>query len=97
MTNRKKLYLQNDTEFPEREPELRPHRRPRPLWGHDGALEVSFFVEQSALRQIAPGTSNDEAASLKIFDANRERIFKAARTVYSHRRKGSYAVVASDL
>ena len=66
------------------------------FWGHDGALEVSFFVEQSALRQIAPGTSNDEAASLKIFDANRERIFKAARTVYSHRRKGSYALVASD-
>ena len=66
------------------------------FWGHDGALEVSFFVEESALRQIAPGASNDEAASLKIFDANRERIFNAARTAYSHRRKGSYALVASD-
>jgi len=66
------------------------------FWGRDGALEVSFFVEESALRQIAPGARNDEAAALKIFDANRERIFKAARTVYSHRRKGSYALVASD-
>ena len=66
------------------------------FWGHDGALEVSFFVEESALRRIAPGTSTDEAASLKIFDANRERIFKAARQVYSGTRKGSYALNASD-
>jgi hypothetical protein len=66
------------------------------FWGHDGALEVSFFVEESALRQIAPGASSDEAASLKTFDANRERICKAARTVCSHRRKGAYVLVASD-
>jgi hypothetical protein len=66
------------------------------FWGHDGALEVLFVVEQSGLRQIAPGASNDEAAALKIFDANRERIFKAARTAYFHRRKGSYALIASD-
>ena len=66
------------------------------FWGHDGALEVSFFVEESALRQIAPASGYDEAAALKIFDANRERIFKAARTAYSDRRKGSYALIASD-
>ena len=66
------------------------------FWGHDGALEVSFCVEERALRHIAPGTSNDEAASLRIFDANRERIFKAARQVYSGTRKGSYVLNASD-
>jgi hypothetical protein len=66
------------------------------FWGHDGALEVSFFVEEGALRQFAPGASDGEVASLKIFDANREQIFKAARTVYSQRRRGSYALAASD-
>jgi hypothetical protein len=66
------------------------------FWGHDGALEVCFFVEENALRRIAPGTSSDEAASMKIFDANRERIFKAARQVYSGTRKGSYTLKASD-
>ena len=71
-------------------------RRSVRFWGHDGALEVPFFVEESALRQIAPGTGHDEAASLRSFDANRERIFKAAREVYARRRKGSYALIASD-
>jgi Protein of unknown function (DUF1488) len=67
------------------------------FWGHDGALEVSFFIEESALRRIAPGSSSDEAAALNIFDVNRERIFKAARQVYSGTRKGSYALSASDV
>ena len=66
------------------------------FWGHDGALEVSFFVEEGALRKIVPGSKDDEAASLKIFDANRERIFKVARSAYSRNRKGSHVLVASD-
>lgn len=71
-------------------------RRSVRFWGYDGALEFSFFVEDSALCRIAPGTSHEEAALLKIFDDNREWIFKVASAVYSRRRKGSYALIASD-
>jgi hypothetical protein len=66
------------------------------FWGHDGALEVSFSVEVAALLRMAPGTKHDALAVLESFDANRPRILKVARTVYARRRKGTYALLASD-
>ncbi len=66
------------------------------FWGYDGALEVSFFVEESAVFRIAPETGHNESAVLQSFDNNRERILKVARKVYSGRRQGSYALVAAD-
>lgn len=66
------------------------------FWGYDGALEVSFFVEEAAMFQIAPETRHNEAAVLASFDNNRESILKVARKVYSGHRQGSYALVASD-
>jgi hypothetical protein len=66
------------------------------FWGYDGALEVSFFVEEAAVLRIAPGTRSNQAAILESFDNNRERIIKVARKVYSGRRQGSYALIASD-
>ena len=70
------------------------------FWGHDGTFEVPFSVEESALSQLAANVSSDEAGSLKNFDANRDRIFTAARKAYARVRKGSYAgsyaLVASD-
>jgi hypothetical protein len=71
-------------------------RRAVRFWGYDGALEFSFFVEESALSRTAPGSTHEEAALLKIFDANRERIFKAASAAYARRRKGSYTLIVSD-
>jgi hypothetical protein len=71
-------------------------RRSVRFWGYDGTLEISFFLEESAFRQIAPGTDHDEAALLKSFDGNRDQIFRAAKEVYSRRRRGSYALTASD-
>lgn len=70
-------------------------RRSVRFWGYDGALEFSFFVEESALCRVAPGRGREEAALLKIFDDNRERIFKAASAAYARRRKGSHAVTVS--
>ena len=66
------------------------------FWGYDGALEVSFFVEEAALFRIAPETRHNQAAVLQSFDSNRERIINVARKVYSSRRQGSYALIASD-
>ncbi len=66
------------------------------FWGHDGAFEVPFSIEESALDHLAPKASHGEVASLKSFDVNRDRIFTAARKAYARGRKGSYALVASD-
>ena len=66
------------------------------LWGHDSAREVSFLVEEDALAridQIAPRTEDE---FLVAFDANRDRIVKAARKAYSPRGSGFYALAASD-
>jgi hypothetical protein len=66
------------------------------FWGYDGALEVSFFVEEAALMQIARGTPHGESSLLESFDENRERILRTACQVYQRRRKGSYELTASD-
>jgi len=66
------------------------------FWGYDGALEVSFFVEEEAVFRIAPATRHNQTAILESFDSNRERILKVAQKVYSGRRQGSYALAASD-
>ena len=66
------------------------------FWGHDGALEISFFMDEAALVQIAMGTPSGETALLESFDLNRERILVAARKVYGRRRQGSYELLAAD-
>lgn len=65
------------------------------FWGSDGAKEVSFFLDESALMGLA-GASSSEASLLDGFDRNRERILNTARKVYQRRRKGSYDLFASD-
>lgn len=71
-------------------------RRSVRFWGYDGALEISFYVEEAALFQMTPQTTHDEAAVLKCFDVNRDRILAAARTAYARRRKGAYSLIPSD-
>lgn len=66
------------------------------FWGHDSAMEATFFVTSEALRRLQPNLHIDEASLLNAFDANRERICAAAAKVYSRRHRGSYDVVASD-
>ena len=66
------------------------------FWGHDGALEISFFVEVSALHKLNPQTSNPEAGYLEAFDAARDRIHETARKVYSRAHKGAYLLAAAD-
>jgi hypothetical protein len=65
------------------------------FWGSDGAIEVSFFLDESALIGLA-GPPSGEASLLENFDKNRERILRTARKVYERRRKGSYDLFASD-
>lgn len=65
------------------------------FWGSDGAMEVSFFLDERALIGLA-GPSSSEASLLESFDQHRQRILEAARKVYERRRKGSYDLFATD-
>ncbi|CAN1721939.1 DUF1488 family protein [Hyphomicrobium sp. 1Nfss2.1] len=66
------------------------------FWGSDGAMEVSFFLEEDALTKIAVGTPSGESSLLASFDQNRDRILRTARKVYGRRHKGSYELIADD-
>lgn len=66
------------------------------FWGYDSALEICFFLEASALLKLVPEAKTLDADCLEAFDAARERILDAARSVYSRRRRGPYLLSAAD-
>ena len=66
------------------------------FWGHDGAFEISFFVELGALGQITPDAKRDETGLLNAFDRNRDKILEVAAKLYSRCRRDSYTLLASD-
>lgn len=66
------------------------------FWGHDRALEISFFVEVSALCKLSPQTRNAEAGYLETFDSARPQIHEIARKVYSRGGKDAYLLAAAD-
>ena len=65
------------------------------FWGHDGSIEVSFFVDGEALRKLHSGISNTEDGLLAAFDAATKRIHDVAAKVYGRAQKGSYACFLS--
>ena len=65
------------------------------FWGHDGAIEVPFFLDVSALLRFFPETPNVESGILAAFDAVRDRIIEAAGRVYSARHKRTFYILAA--
>ena len=57
------------------------------FWGHDSAMEASFFVDAEALRRIKPDTRSDETGLLGAFDSNRKLIYATAAEVYERGRR----------
>ncbi len=82
--------------FPNRARFFDPNRRAVRFWGHDGAMEWSFFVTEEALKRLQPTIERDDASLLLAFDANRTAIQAAALKAYKQGRKGSYELVATD-
>jgi hypothetical protein len=66
------------------------------FWGHDGAMEASFFVNEDALKHIEPSMRPDETGLLKAFDLHRDLIYAAATRAYRRGRKGSYELTPAD-
>ena len=50
-------------------------RRAVRFWGHDSAMEWSFFVTEQALSRLEPTAAHDEANLLRVFDTNRAKIY----------------------
>ena len=71
------------------------HRAIR-FWGHDGAMEAAFFVDEDALKKLQPGVVLDEPGLLGAFDSHLEKIHATAAKVYGRGRKGAYDLRSSD-
>lgn len=63
------------------------------FWGYDSALEITFYVEADALKQLCPEMSSVEAGFLKAFDAARTRIHEVANKAYVRSSKGTYGYI----
>jgi hypothetical protein len=66
------------------------------FWGHDSAIEASFFINEDALRRIQPDARSTESGLLNAFDSNRDLICAAAAKVYVRGSRGSYDLVAAN-
>jgi hypothetical protein len=62
------------------------------FWGHDGAVEIPFFLQMATLFRLYPKTSNTEAAILAAFDAGRDRICELAGKAYGRGRRSFYVL-----
>jgi len=82
--------------FPNRSRVFDPTRRAVRFWGHDSAMEWSFFVSEDALSRLQPAMTRDEAGLLLAFDNNRAVIYTAATKAFNRGRKGSYELAATD-
>ena len=82
--------------FPNPSRSYDPTRHAVRFWGHDSAMEASFFVSEDALTYIQPDVALDESGFLRAFDSNRDKICAAAAKVYVRGSKGSYDLAVAD-
>jgi len=90
------ISLDHVIEFPNHSRSYDPTRRAVRFWGHDSAIEASFFINEDALKRIQPDARLDEPGFLNAFDSNRDLICAAAAKVYVRGSRGSYDLVAAN-
>ena len=83
-------------DFPNHSRSYDPTRLAVRFWGHDSAIEASFFIEVDGLARIQPDTRLDESGFLNAFDSNRDLICAAAARIYVRGSRGSYNLVAAN-
>ena len=80
--------------FPHQSRVFDPTRRAVRFWGHDSAMEWSFFVTEDALKRLQPNVPPDDL--LLAFDANRALIYAAAMKAFKQDRRASYELAATE-
>jgi Protein of unknown function (DUF1488) len=88
--------LDHVIDFPNHSRSYDPTRRAVRFWGHDSAMEASFFISEDALTRIQPNARLDESGFLNAFDSNRDLICAAAARIYVRGSRGSYDLVAAS-
>jgi Protein of unknown function (DUF1488) len=83
-------------EFPNHSRSYDHTRRAVRFWGHDSAIEASFFISEDALKRLQPDVLSDESGFLNAFDSNRDRICAAAARVYVRGSRGSYDLLPAN-
>jgi hypothetical protein len=83
-------------DFPNHSRSYDSTRRAVRFWGHDSAIEASFYINEDALTRIQPDARPDEPGFLNAFDSNRDLICAAAAKVYVRGSRGSYDLVAAN-
>jgi hypothetical protein len=83
-------------DFPNHSRSYDATRRAVRFWGHDSAIEATFFINEDALKRIQPSAGLDESGFLNAFDSNRDLICAAAAKVYVRGSRGSYDLVAAN-
>ena len=83
-------------DFPNHSRSYDSTRRAVRFWGHDSAIEASFYIDEDAMTRIQPGVRLDESGFLNAFDANRDRICAAAAKVYVRGSRGWYDLSAAN-
>ena len=66
------------------------------FWGYDSAIEISFYVEVDALKQLCPEMDDVEKSYLRAFDDSIEKIHEIADKLYSRASQGDYAFVLAE-
>jgi hypothetical protein len=90
------ISLDHVIDFPNHSRSYDPTRRAVRFWGHDSAIEASFFISEDALKRIQPDVRPEESGFLSAFDSNRDSICAAAAKVYVRGSRGSYDLVAAN-
>jgi hypothetical protein len=67
------------------------------FWGYDGALEVSFHLEEDALDGASTHLAHDETSLLRAFDLDRFRIEKLARSIHARAAARYHWLTAQQL
>jgi hypothetical protein len=96
LVHRQLIGTDHTIEFPNHSRSYDRTRRAVRFWGHDSAIEASFFINEDALKRIQPDAGYDEWSFLNAFDSNRDLICAAAAKVYVRGSRGSYDLVAAN-
>ena len=83
-------------DFPNQSRFFDPTRRAVRFWGHDSAMEWSFFVTEDALKLLQPAMDARRGGFAFAFDTYRSAIHAAAKKAYKRSRKGSYELAVAD-
>ncbi len=75
-------------EFPNHSRSYEPVRRAVRFWGHDSVIEASFFINEDALKRIAPDVHADEfGVSQSVRFQPRADICRGSQGLCSRRTK----------